>query len=465
MSSISDSDHHSGSSQTDQKNERLQDNTPLQPGSANGWREQWWRIVDMKIGVVPVPIYILLFVLIAAFAATGKVPSDLTMSIAILSFGGFFFMQLGRWLPWLGMMGGAAILSFVVPSAMVFYGLIPPPVAEAIDSFVKSSNFLYMYIAAIIVGSILSMDRSVLIAGFFKIFVPLAISSITAMLVGTLVGVIMGMTVEHSLFFVVLPIMAGGLGEGAIPLSMGYSGVLSQPQNEIFAQIIPVVMLGSFTAVVICGLLNVLGKRYPHLTGEGRLQAGLLNIDINGKKPGEQPVDRAMIATAGVTIVTFYLVGVLAQRLLDFPAPITMLFLVVIAKLGQLVSPSLEDGGREVYAFFSRIVTWPLLFAMGISYTPWQSFISAFTLQTVVTVVSTVLTLIGTGFLSARLVKMFPIDVAVVVGCHSGQGGTGDIAILTAANRMSLMPFSQIATRIGGAITVTCAILAFQHLV
>lgn len=59
----------------------------------------------MKIGVVPVPIYILLFVLIAAFAATGKVPSDLTMSIAILSFGGFFFMQLGRWLPWLGMMG------------------------------------------------------------------------------------------------------------------------------------------------------------------------------------------------------------------------------------------------------------------------------------------------------------------------------------------------------------------------
>lgn len=440
-------------------------NNHLQAPSSPSWREHWWRIVDTKVGVIPVPIYIVLFLLIAAFTATGKVPSDLTMSIAILSFGGFFFMQLGRWVPWLQMMGGAAIMCFVVPSAMVFYGIIPHPVAEAIDSFVKTSNFLYLYIAAIIVGSILSMDRSVLIAGFLKIFVPLVISSITAMFVGTLVGVASGMTFEHSLFFVVLPIMAGGLGEGAIPLSMGYSGVLSQPQNVIFAQIIPVVMLGSFTAVVICGMLNVVGKRYPHLTGEGRLQAGLMNIDINSKKAIEPVIDRAMIATAGVTIVTFYLVGVLAQRLFDFPAPITMLFLIVAAKLGQLISPSLEDSGREVYAFFSRIVTWPLLFAMGISYTPWDSFVSAFTVQTVVTVVSTVVTLIGTGFLSARLVKMFPIDVAVVVGCHSGQGGTGDIAILTAANRMSLMPFSQIATRIGGAITVTCAILAFKHLV
>lgn len=63
--------------------------------------------------------------------------------------------------------------------------------------------------------------------------------------------------------------MAGGLGEGAIPLSLGYSILTSQPQPVLFAQIIPVVMLGSFTAVILSGLLNLLGKRFPHLTGEG----------------------------------------------------------------------------------------------------------------------------------------------------------------------------------------------------
>ena len=71
----------------------------------------------------------------------------------------------------------------------------------------------------------------------------------------------------------------------------------------------------------------------------------------------------------------------------------------------------------------------------------------------------------GTGALVGRVLGMYPIETAIINACHSGQGGTGDVAILTAANRMQLMPFAQIATRIGGAFTVTLVIILLSRLV
>ncbi len=426
------------------------------------WRAVFWRVQSIRIGIVPLPVYLLILLLIIGFVSIGKVPSDLTMAIGILSVGGFFFMELGKRIRILGLMGGAAIMAFVVPSAAVFYGLIPPSVVQSVTLFSKQSNFLYLYISAIIVGSIISMDRQVLLEGFFKIFVPLAAGSVVALIVGTLVGMAMGLTASHSLFFIVAPIMAGGLGEGAIPLSMGYAFILHQPQEVLFAQIIPVVMLGSFTAVFLCGLLNLLGKRYPHLTGGGRLQSGTENAASQSNESAKS-VEITDIAAAGITIVSLYLLGVYFQDLTNFPAPIFMLFLVVAAKIGRLFETNIETGSHHVYKFFSTIVTWPLLFAMGVAFTPWDKFVAVFTLPTVITVFATVFSLITTGFFTARLVRLYPIDTAIVTGCHSGQGGTGDIAILTAANRMALMPFAQIATRIGGAITVSLAIMMIRY--
>ncbi len=431
-------------------------------GQVGFWPHGWWRIVETRIGIIPVPVFILLVLIIAGFNATGKVPSDLLMGIAILAVGGFACAELGKHIPVVRRIGASAILATFIPSALTYYHLLPAPVIGAVVDFTKTSNFLYLFIAAIIVGSILGMDRQVLVAGFMKIFVPLILGSVVAGIVGTAVGTALGLGTYHTFFFVVVPIMAGGVGEGAIPLSIGYAALMHQPQGDIFAQVLPPVMLGSLTAILAAGTLNFLGKQYPHLTGEGRLQPGEHDELPQETEQTSVQVDVSTIAAAGVTAVTLYLIGVIGQRLFDFPAPVTMLFLAVILKLTRAIPPGLQAGAFTVYKFFQTAVTYPLLFAIGVSLTPWDKLMAAFTPTYIATVVATVFTLMGSGFVIGRLLKLYPIEAAIVNACHSGQGGTGDVAILTAANRMQLMPFASIATRIGGAITVTSTLIVLS---
>jgi malate:Na+ symporter len=426
------------------------------------WHLHAWRLMDTRVGVVPLPIYVLLVALIGGFAALGKMPTDISVSIAVLAVGGFTCAEFGKRIPFLRHIGAAAIFATFVPSFLVYMHAIPPVLLKNVVEFTKVSNFLYLFIASIIVGSIFSMDRTVLVQGFLKIFAPLAAGTVMAALVGTLVGTALGLGWKHTLFFIVIPIMAGGVGEGAIPLSIGYATILGLAQGDMFAQVLPPVMLGSLTAILLAGTLNFVGKRYPHLTGEGRLQQG----ETDDARVVEIPagtVDAAHVASAGITAIALYMVGLMSFRLFDFPAPVVMLFVAVVFKLGRMVSPQLQQASHVVYKFFSTAVTYPLLFAIGAAMTPWEKLIAAFTLANLVTIIATVATLMATGFVVGRRLNMYPIETAIINACHSGQGGTGDVAILTAANRMQMMPFAQIATRIGGAIVVTLALFALSR--
>jgi CCS family citrate carrier protein len=419
------------------------------------------RMMASRIGIVPVPVAVVIVALVAIYVRLGTVPSDLTMSIVILGLGGFACAEIGRHLPGVRRIGAAAILATFIPSFLVYAHLLPAPVTAAISSFTDQSNFLYLFIGAVIVGSILGMDRTMLIGGFVKIFVPLGLGSIAAAMVGCAVGTALGLGFQHTLFMVVVPIMAGGVGEGAIPLSIGYAALSGQSEGVLLAHILPAVMFGSLTAILFSGGLNMLGKRRPELTGEGRLQPGEQDMDVVEEE--RLLPDLQTIAAALVLAMTLYLIGAVVQALTGFPGPVTMLFLTVLLKLGRFVPPVLEAGAHRNYRFFATIVTYPLLFAIGVAKTPWDALMEAFTLPTLITIVATVFTLMATGFVVARLVRLYPIDTAIVNACHSGQGGTGDVAILTACDRLQLMPFAQVATRIGGAITVTLALAGYAH--
>ncbi|MDM4469442.1 2-hydroxycarboxylate transporter family protein [Klebsiella michiganensis] len=426
-------------------------------------KQRWWHILDnWKVGIIPLPLFLLAGGLIALDCLGGKLPSDIVVMVATLAFFGFACGEFGKWLPVLGKLGAAAICATFIPSALVHYGLLPEVVVESTTKFYKSTNILYLYICCIIVGSIMSMNRTTLIQGFLRIFFPMLCGEIVGMVVGVGVGTALGLEPFQVFFFIVLPIMAGGVGEGAIPLSIGYAALMHMDQGVALGRVLPMVMLGSLTAIVISGCLNQLGKRFPHLTGEGQLMPNRRN-ETHRETPAEGKMDVTTLASGALLAVLLYMLGMLGQKTIGLPAPVGMLFLAVLLKLVNGVSPRLQEGSQMVYKFFRTAVTYPILFAVGVAITPWQELVNAFTVTNLLVIISTVTALVATGFLVGKKIGMYPIDVAIVSCCQSGQGGTGDVAILTSGNRMNLMPFAQIATRIGGAINVSLGLLFLSH--
>lgn len=419
------------------------------------------KAMTWRLGVIPLPVYLLLVAVIGILIASGGMKADLPSQIAFLGVTAYTCYEIGRRIPVFRRIGGPVILTIFLPAFLVSIGVISPDLTKTVTDFYKNTNFLYMFIAGIIVGSILSMDRKVLIRGFLKIFVPLAGGSVAAAIVGTLVGTIFTHDMERTFFYVVVPIMSGGLGEGVIPLSLGYTATLGGGHDEILASMIPIVLLANVTAIILCACMAAVGRRFPHLTGNGQLQPGDESVSESAARPAKSGFDVTDLAAGGFLAVGLYLLGVVFNVLFEWPAPIVMLVATIVIKLLRLAPKQMEDGAGLVYKLMRTSVTYPLLFAIGVASTPWASLMKAITLGNVVTIVATVATLLISSFFIGKWIKLYPVDTSIVIATHSGLGGTGDVAILEATDRMALMPFAQIATRIGGAATVTMALAAY----
>lgn len=430
----------------------------------NGKPSFWQRLASFRIGILPLPLYLVGVACVIAFVLRGKMSSDICIMAVVLAVCAYTLSEIGHRIPGLRSVGGPVILNTFLPSALVFYGIMPDVMSKAIHAFYKQSNFLYLFVAAVVVGSIFAMDRRTLVANFIKILAPLTIASLAATAVGLVVGMLCGLDPKYTLFYILVPIMAGGVGEGAVPLAIGYAAVMHVPQAEMVGQLLPIVAMANVCAIVIAGGLHSLGTRRQHLTGNGTL---LIDADNQALRANDDDkpllADVTTPAVAGLTLLTLYAVSAALEHVIDLPAPLIMLALAVVLKVARLVPPTMEQGTRWVYRFFATAATYPLMFCVGVVLTPWKPLVAAFSLPIVITIACTVVTLAGTGFLVARRWRMHPVETAIITVCHAGSGGTGDVAILSAGRRMGLMATAQVSTKIGGFITVTLALLAYAH--
>lgn len=390
----------------------------------------------------------------------GLLPKTMIGGLAVIMTMGVFFGQIGQRLPILKEIGGGAILCLMLPSVLVFYGFFGSTTIDATKMLMKDANFLYFVIASLVVGSILGMNRFILVQGMVRMFVPLLVGTLAAVSAGLLVGSLFGYSLYHTFFFIIVPIIGGGIGEGILPLSLAYSAILGGSPDQYVAQLVPAAVVGNIVAIICAGVLARLALRKPHLNGDGMLIRAKDENDLFREQEDKSSAIDFRYMGAGVLVIcAFFILGGLLEKVVHIPGPVMMILVAVLFKYLQVLPARLEEGSKSFYKLVSTAFIWPVMIGLGMLYVPLDSVVKVFSVGYVVVCASVVIAMTLAGFLIGNLLKMFPIESAIVTCCHSGLGGTGDVAILSASSRMSLMPFAQISTRIGGASTVILATL------
>lgn len=420
------------------------------------------KIVRLKLGVIPLPLYLVLAAIVFAASYYGKLPKDMIGGFAIIMVMGIFLGNVGAKIPILKIIGGPAILSIFIPSYLIFAKLLNQNSIDSITAIMKTSNFLYLYISILVAGSILGMNRKVLIQGFMRMFVPLIVGTIASITVGILVGLVFGYTPYRTFFFIVMPIIGGGIGEGILPLSLSYAEILNRGQQEFVAQMIPAAMLGNVVAIITAALMKRLGEKKPHLSGNGMLVKTGNDQDLLKEQNLEKPIEFPLMGAGLLIACSLFIFGSLLSKFVPIPGPVIMIFAAAILKALKLMPAKMEQGSYHLYKFVSTSLTYPLMVGLGVLFVPWKDILAAITPAYISICVLTVLTMISSGYFVGKFMNMYPVESAIVTGCHSGLGGTGDVAILSASDRMELMPFAQISTRIGGASMIVIAALLMK---
>ncbi len=151
-----------------------------------------------------IPIF--LIILIAMFMDV--LPKGMIGAFAIMMTFGAVLDYIGNKTPIVkDYLGGGPIVVIFASAALVYYNVFSKDIFSIVTTFMKGGGFLDFYIAALIVGSILGMNRTLLIKASLK-YLPVLVSGVflSLMLTG-LVGALLGYGFIKSIFYIAIPIM------------------------------------------------------------------------------------------------------------------------------------------------------------------------------------------------------------------------------------------------------------------
>ena len=423
-----------------------------------------------KLYGVDLPVFVFFAVIVLVSAYLEIIPNQLIGAVACMFTIGILLGELGERIPiWNTYCGGGAILVFLVCGLMSHFGVLPECVVKNATGWMNEYSFLNLFISFLIVGSLLGLDRKLLIKSS-ALYLPAIIAGVIGSIIfGALGGILFGKDPVQVVMAYVLPIMGGGAGAGAIPMAQVYADVTREDPAGYLSFALAILAVGNIVSVAFAAILQTVGILVPKLSGNGELVRNAAKKVETEKKETVNVTMDDLGAGIFLTGGFFILAQLFAKKILPSVAGVSIpnfAYLIIFAALANvfnLIPEHLKAGAQKCQQFCANKLVWIQMVGVGIVMINFSEMLEVLSVANLVIVILIVLGAVLGSAIFGWFVGFFPIESAITAGlCMANMGGAGDLAVLGAAKRMNLISYAQISSRIGGAMILLLSSIVFS---
>lgn len=417
-------------------------------------RPSRWDVMGM-----PMWVFLPMFLAIAVAVYTETFPNTLISGFALATALGLMLVWIGQQVPVLKDFGLPIILALFMPAVFVWQGWIPQSTVDAMEAFTAEQGAWDFILVAIITGAMLGMPRQLIIRAGIRFALPVVGTIVGALAVVGLIGAALGYGFGRAIFFVAAPVMAGGLPIGAIPMSEMYAQASGGSPGDYLSLLVSAVLIANVVCVVFAAVLNGVGKRSFRSSvwfcGNGQLLR-VSATDAESLRIPEKPSGSSFIALGqGLLIAgSLYVVASIFNSLVpDIHTYAWLTFIAAAIKIAGFVPNRIEEAASQWGDYATITLVPALLASVSIAAIDIGGVVAGFSDPTFIALIFITVAVAGViaGALG-YLVKFYVVESAIVPGLvMADTGGSGDVAVLSAGERMHLLPFATVATRLGGA--------------
>lgn len=451
---------------------------------------------SFKLFNLPWPIFAVIAVVVIGAAYLGVLPQGMAGCFAFMIVVGTILNEIGDRTPIINSyLGGGAIVVIFGVALMDYFHLLPHLLKTAEDGTKVWANFVQMdlvgnistffkptgafldfYIAALITGSILGMNRKLLIKAAARYFPAIFGGLILSFALCVGLGVVTGFGAVKALLLIALPIMGGGMGAGATPLSKIFESTGTMTAADAISVMTPAVAIGNAVSIVMAGIVVKIIKDKKWNGNGALMQAGSVDpkeLEISPEMQAKR--DAIDVKNMGIGLLVscaFFAWGYICSKYWTMLVPSVsihayawMIVTVAICKIANIIPENIEVACYQWFQFIMKNLTTTLLFGIGLCYLSINTVIETFTIQYLLLCMVTCIGAFVGAAVVGKMVGFYPVEAGLTAGlCMANMGGTGDVAVLSAADRMELMPFAQISSRLGGAIILVLGSLLLSFM-